>query len=147
MDVANVIFQLLHISNLPSLVVLTPIHMPCTPFVDCAHLSADYVNSSTNYIDFSTNYANKSDNYTNIPNDSTNIITNLANISDISNLWIPNPPLLQLLLMDLLLICKSKINIVFTTRSLIYFSSLAFFICGFCISQSSSSSSVSKFST
>jgi hypothetical protein len=53
---------------------------------------------------------------------------------------------MELLLTDLLLIYRSKINIVFTSRSLIYSSYSAFFSRGFYISQSSLSSSVSEFS-
>jgi hypothetical protein len=54
---------------------------------------------------------------------------------------------LQLLLTNLLFICRSKINTMFTLRSLIYSSFLTFFICGFYISQSSSFSFISEFST
>ncbi len=54
MNVINFIFQLLHIHNLLTLVVLTPPCSPCTPFVDCAHLSANYDNAYADCIDFST---------------------------------------------------------------------------------------------
>jgi hypothetical protein len=49
MDVTDFIFRLFHISNLPSLVVLIALRLPCTPFANCAHLSTNYVNSSTDY--------------------------------------------------------------------------------------------------
>ncbi len=59
MDIIDFIFRLLHISNLPSLVVLIPPCLAYTPFVECVHFSIDYVNSSidcdnifTNYTDF-----------------------------------------------------------------------------------------------
>jgi hypothetical protein len=58
MDIKDIIFRLLHISNLPSLVVLTPPHSPCTPFVNCVHFFANYVNSSINYDNTSTDCIN-----------------------------------------------------------------------------------------
>jgi hypothetical protein len=60
------IFLLVHIPNLPTLIVLTPPHLPCTPFVDHGHLwtnhvnsIVDYGNTPTNSIDFFIDYANK----------------------------------------------------------------------------------------
>jgi hypothetical protein len=95
-------------------------------------------------IDFFANCAHNYDDYVNIPNDSVNTTTNLANMPNISslNLCIPNPPLLQLLL-----ICRLKIKIVFIVGSVIYSLSLAFFIYGFYISHPSLSSLVSKFAS
>jgi hypothetical protein len=80
----------------------------------------------------------------NTPNDRTNIVVDSANMLNISSLdlCIPNPILLQLLL-----ICKSKIKIMFTIGSMICYLPLAFFICGFYISHPSSSSFMSKFAS
>jgi hypothetical protein len=81
MDIKDIIFRLLHISNLPSLVVLTPPHSPCTPFVNCVHFFANYVNSSINYdntstdcINFFVDYVNKFVNYKNMPKDWANLV-------------------------------------------------------------------------
>jgi hypothetical protein len=97
MNVIDFIFQLLHIRNLLTLFVLTPLHSPYTPFVDYALNSNDYVNTL---------------------DDRVNIAVNLANIPNISslNFCIPNPTLMQLLLF-----CKLKIKIVFIIRFVIYF--------------------------
>jgi hypothetical protein len=151
MNVANFIFRLLYITNLLSLDVLSdPPRSPCTPFVDCAHLSTDYVNSCSDYdntfvdyINFSINYDNKYDDCVNTLNDWVNTIIDSADIPNISslNLYIPNPSFLQLLIIDLLLIYRSKITIVLTVGSSICYSSSVF-----CISPFSSSSFVSKFS-
>jgi len=124
MNDINFIFQLLHIHNFPTLVVLTPPHSPCTPSIDYAHLSADYFNSFAKYdntsidcIDFSTNHANKFDDYVKVPNDRVNTSIDSANTHDKSSLdfCIPNPSLLLLLFTGLLVIYQSKINIVLTT--------------------------------
>jgi hypothetical protein len=76
MNAINFIFQLFHILNLPTLIVLTPLHSPYTPFIDYAHLSANYVNlfidcdnTYVDCIDFSVDYANKFDDCANTPND------------------------------------------------------------------------------
>ncbi len=61
MNASNFIFQLVHIPNFPTLVVLTPPRSPYTPSVNYAHLSTDYIN-------FFTNYANKFNDYMNTPN-------------------------------------------------------------------------------
>jgi hypothetical protein len=104
MNVADFIFRLLYITNLLSLNVLSdPLRSPYTPFVDCAHLSTDYVNSCTDYdntfvdyINFSTNYDNKYDDCVNTLNDWVNTIVDSADIPNISslNLYIPNPSFL-----------------------------------------------------
>jgi hypothetical protein len=76
MDVTIFIFQLLHMYSLPSLVVLTPPRIPCTPFIDYAHLSAACVNSSIDCentsitcTNFFANYGNKFDDPANTPYD------------------------------------------------------------------------------
>ncbi len=104
MNVTNFIFWLRHTYNLPTLPILTPPCSPYTPFVNCAHLSANYDNTSTNCIDFSTHCANNFDDCANILNDWVNIVTDLTNILDISSLdfCIPNPSLFQLLFTNLL---------------------------------------------
>jgi hypothetical protein len=132
MNVANFIFQLLHIHNLPTLYVLTPFCLPCTPFVDYAHLTTKCENTYGDCIDFFVNCANTHD-------DQTNTIIVLADTPNISSLdiYIPNLAPLQLLL-----IYRSKIKNVFTIGSMIYFLFSSFFICGFCISHLSLSSCV-----
>jgi len=96
MNVADFIFWLLHILNLLTLIVLTPPHSSCTPFVDCAHLFVDCINSFVDCDNTSTDYANKSDDSTNIPNDWVNTSTNAMDTFNISSLdlCIPNPSLL-----------------------------------------------------
>jgi hypothetical protein len=123
MNVADFIFRLLQINNLPTLSILTPLRLPYTPYADYAHLSHDYEN---------------------IIGDCTDSYADSANMLDISSLdlYIPNPTLLQLLL-----ICKSKIKIVFIVGFVIYSLSSSFFIYGFCISHSSSSSFVLEFTS
>jgi hypothetical protein len=142
MNVANFIFRLLHIHNLLTLSVLTSLRSPYTPFASRAHLLVDCDNTSTDYIDFSVDCAHSSKDYANIHDDRTNIIANSSNTFDISSLnrYIPNPAQLQLLL-----IYKLKIKIVFTVGSVICFLSSSFFICGFYISHLSSSSFVLEF--
>jgi hypothetical protein len=97
------IFQLFHILNLPTLVVLTPPHSPYTPSANYANASADYVNSyvdSSNtfvdHTDFSINYANKSNDCVNTLDDWVNTFADSANTLDklTSNLYIPKPSLL-----------------------------------------------------
>jgi hypothetical protein len=118
MNVIDFIFQLLHIRNLLTLFVLTPLHSPYTPFVDYAHLYANYENTFNDCINFSIDYALNSNDYVNTLDDRVNIAVNLANIPNISslNFCIPNPTLMQLLLF-----CKLKIKIVFIIRFVIYF--------------------------
>jgi len=142
MNIANFIFRLLHIHNLPTLIVLTPPCSPHTPSANFAHLFIDYVNSfddcdntSTNYTNFFTDCAN-----TSVDSADTCVKSSL-------DLYIPNPSPLQLLFIDFLVICRSKINIMLTVRSSFYSSSFVFCIYGFCISQFSSSSCVSEFFT
>jgi hypothetical protein len=69
MNTVDFIFQLLHIPNLPSSIVLTSPRTPCTPFVNYAHLSnacvnpfADYENTFDDNIKNCVNYGKKSDN-------------------------------------------------------------------------------------
>jgi hypothetical protein len=57
-NTTNFIFCLLHIVNLPLLVVLTPFCSPCIPVIDCAHSfpNCDYTFANyTNFYDDSTN--------------------------------------------------------------------------------------------
>jgi hypothetical protein len=131
MNTTNFIFQLFRIANL---LLLTRLISPCSPYppsINYAHLSSDCVNSSKDCdntfaacIDFSTDCANKSDDYANTHDDWVNIVIDSTDTLDksSSDIWISNPSLLQLLLMNLLLICKSKTNVMFTVRSLICFS-------------------------
>jgi hypothetical protein len=134
MNVTDFIFRLLHIYNLPTLFILTPLHFPCTPFTDCAHLSVNYKNTLGDSTDFSVDYAHNYNDCANIRDDRTNIVFDSVDTLDISsfNFCIPNLALLQLLL-----IYKSKIKIVFIVKSMIYFLSLTFFMYGFCISHPS----------
>jgi hypothetical protein len=60
--------------------------LPCTPFVDCAHLFTNYGNIYGDYTNFFANYAHNSDDYVNTLDDSMNIITNSTNMFDISSL-------------------------------------------------------------
>ncbi len=124
MNATNFIFQLLHMDNLPTLVVLTPPHSPYKLFGDNTHLFVNYVNSSIDCTTFFTNYVKK---YYDCANNSTD----LANTHDksSSNLYIPNPSLLLLLFIVLLVICRSKINIVLTIGSSICSSSSVLCIC------------------
>ncbi len=69
MNALDFICQLLHICDLPTLLILTPLCSPYTPSTNCAHLSFDYDNTSIDYTDFSINYANKFDDCANVPND------------------------------------------------------------------------------
>jgi hypothetical protein len=69
MNIADFIFQLLHIHNHPTFFVLIPLCSPYTPSINCAHLSTNYENTFGDYINFSTNYAHNSNDYANIPND------------------------------------------------------------------------------
>ncbi len=142
MNVADLMFQLLHIHNLLTLFVLTPLHSPYTPFIDYAHLSTNYENTFGDCTYFSINCAHNFDDYANTPNDRMNITVNSTDMPNISSLdlCIPNPTLLQLLFIYIL-----KIKVVFTIGSMIYYLSSAFFIYGFYISHPSSSSSMSEF--
>jgi hypothetical protein len=69
MNITNFLFQLFHICNLPTLVVLTPPRSPCTPSTDYAHLSVDCEDTSSDYINFSTDCANNFDDYVNTLDD------------------------------------------------------------------------------
>ncbi len=69
MNVTYFIFQLLHIRNLFTLYVLTPLHSPYTPSANYAHLSANCEDTSSNYINFSIDYAHNSNDYANTPDD------------------------------------------------------------------------------
>jgi hypothetical protein len=62
------------IRNLPTLVVLTPPRLPCTPSIDYTHLFVYYDNTSIDYIDFSTDCANKYDDSVNTHDDWVNTI-------------------------------------------------------------------------
>jgi hypothetical protein len=93
MDVIDLIFQLLHIFNLPSLVILTPPHSPYTPSIDYVHFFVNRVNSyvdcdntSTNYTDFFTDCGNTYVNYSNTPKDWVNIIVDSTETLEISSL-------------------------------------------------------------
>ncbi len=147
-NASNSIFRLVHIPNVPMLIILTPLHLPCMPSINYAHLFVDHVNSSVGCGNTSTHHINKFDDYTNTPDDWVNTFVNIVDTLDrlSSNLWIPNPSVLQLLFTNLLIIYRSKINIVLIVGSFICSSSLILYIYDFCISQSSSSSSISKFS-
>jgi hypothetical protein len=140
-NATNFIFKLVHIPNLPTLVVLIPLCSPCTPSTNYAHLFVDYTN-------FYVDCANKSNDCANTLDDWANTSVDSNDTFDRSSLdvYIPNSSLLQLLPVDLLVIYSSKINIVLTVGSFIYCSSSLLCIHGFCISRSSFSSSISKFS-
>jgi hypothetical protein len=69
MNIANFIFQLLHICNLLTLFVLTPFCSPYTPSNDYAHLFADYENTFGDYMDFFADCAHNYDNCANAPDD------------------------------------------------------------------------------
>jgi hypothetical protein len=60
MNVADFIFQLFHIRSLPTLSVLNPFRLPCTPYADYAHLYIDHGKTSNDYNDFSVDYAHLS---------------------------------------------------------------------------------------
>ncbi len=114
MNDVNFIFQLFHIHNFPTLVVLTPPHSPCTPSTNYAHLSANYFNSFVDYdntsidcTNFSIDHANKFDDCAKMPNDRANTSIDSANTHDksSSDFCIPNPSLLLLLFTNLLIIC------------------------------------------
>ncbi len=61
MNIVDFIFQLFHIHNLPTLFVLTPVCLPCTPSIDYANLSTNFENTFGDCTDFFTNYAHNSD--------------------------------------------------------------------------------------
>jgi hypothetical protein len=128
MNVINFIFRLLHIHNLPTLPILIPFHLPCTPSIDYAHLFTNCENTSSDCINFLNDYAHNSDDCVNTLDDLVNNVANLTDMSDISSLdlYIPNPTLLQLLF-----IYKSKIKTMFTIGSMIYSLFPTFFIHGF----------------
>jgi hypothetical protein len=58
MNVVDFIFWLFQITNLPLLIVLTPLHLPYTPSTDCAHLFVGYVNSFVDYENTYVDYIN-----------------------------------------------------------------------------------------
>jgi hypothetical protein len=89
-------FHLLITRNLPTLSILIPLHLPCTPSIDYAYLFTNYENTFSDYIDFSVDYAHNSDDCANTPNDQANTTTNSTDILHISslNFYIPNPALL-----------------------------------------------------
>jgi hypothetical protein len=127
MNVTNFIFQLLHIHNLSTLSILTPLHSPYTRFVDCAHLSDDYENASSHYTNLSPDYAHNFNDYVNSFNDRANNIIDSIDTPNISSLHL------------------CKIKTMFTIMFVIYSLFSTFFICGFCISHPSSSSSMPEF--
>jgi hypothetical protein len=96
MNVAYFIFWLLHICNLLTLSILTPLHLPYTPSIDCAHLSVNSENTIDDCTEFSANYAHNFDDFANILDEWKNIDVDLINLFDISfkNLYIPNPTLM-----------------------------------------------------
>jgi hypothetical protein len=110
MNIVNFILQLLHIRNLSTLSVLTAFCLPYTPSANYAHLTIDFKNTSAKLYRFFTKCAHNSKNCLNTLDDQTNIVTDSTSIPNKSSLdhYIPNFTLLQLL------ICKSKIKIVFT---------------------------------
>jgi len=69
MNIANFIFRLFHIHNLPTLSVPTPFHSPLTPSANCAHLYIDYEKTFGDCTNFFTDYAHKSHDCTNTPDD------------------------------------------------------------------------------
>jgi hypothetical protein len=89
MNVVDFIFRWLHIYNLLTLSVLTPLHLPCTPFADCE-------NTSFECTDFFVYYAHNSNDCANTPNDWPNIATNSTDTPNITSLdpYIPNLALL-----------------------------------------------------
>jgi hypothetical protein len=98
MNAANFIFWLFHIPNLPTLVVLTPLCLPYTPFANRAHLSveffnalADYDNTFVNCTNFFAHYANKFDDYANTPDDWVNTSIDSINTLDKSSSDLCNP--------------------------------------------------------
>jgi len=122
MNIVEFIFRLLDSYNIPTLSVLIPFHSAFTPFANYAYLSPNYENTISDYI---------------------NSFVDLVDTINISiDLYIPNLALLQLLL-----ICKSKVKTVFIVGSMICYVFSSFFLCGFYISHPSSSSSVSKFAS
>ncbi len=132
MNAANFIFWLFHIVNIPLLTILTPPCSPCTPSVDYVNSFIDYIHPFANCdhtlidcISFFANCANKSNDYAKNLDVWAYTIVDLVNTFDKSSLdlCIPNPLLLQLLLTDLLVIYRSKINIVLIVESSICSSS------------------------
>ncbi len=93
MNVIDFIFWLLHIYNLLTLFLLTPLCLPCMPSTDCSQLSIDYDNTFGDYSNLFANCAHNYNDCENIPNDWANIDVDLVNTLDISslNLCIPNP--------------------------------------------------------
>ncbi len=70
------IFWLVHILNIPTLIVPISPCSSCRPSIDYTQLFADCVNSSANYDSTSTDYTNKSDDCMNTPNDWANTFAN-----------------------------------------------------------------------
>jgi hypothetical protein len=96
MNTTNFIFQLLHIHNLPTLIVLIPLHSPCTPSIDFTHVFVDYVNSFYDCDNIHANCTNFYANCANKSNDCANTFVDLTNTHDrsSSNFYIPNPSLM-----------------------------------------------------
>jgi hypothetical protein len=61
MNTSNLIFRLFCIHNLPKLVVLTPRHYPCMPFVDCVNTFAYYAHTFDDYTNTFLDLANALD--------------------------------------------------------------------------------------
>ncbi len=78
------IFRLIHIPNVPMLIILIPPYLLFMLFVDYGHLFVDCVNSSIDYDNTSANYTNKYDDYVNTPDDLANTSANLAYTLNIS---------------------------------------------------------------
>ncbi len=74
----NSIFQLVHIPNVPTLIILIPPCLLCMPFIDYAHLFVDCVISSTDFDNTYDGYTNKSTDYVNTLDDFANTFVNLA---------------------------------------------------------------------
>jgi hypothetical protein len=66
MNVVNFIFQLLHILNFLTLVVLIPPCLPYTPSINCAHLHVYCVNSSADCDNTFAKCTKKFDAYANL---------------------------------------------------------------------------------
>jgi hypothetical protein len=79
-------FLLFYILNLPTLVILTPPHLPYTPSIECVNSSIDYDNSYVNcgntftdYINTSIDCANKYDDCVNTSDDYVNTFVDSTN--------------------------------------------------------------------
>jgi hypothetical protein len=137
MNIIDFIFWILHIHNRLTLSVLIPLRLPYTP-------SINYENTSNDCTKFLVDHAHNSNDCASTPDDQMNIVANSSNMPDISSVdfYIPN-----LVLLQLLFFWRSKIKIVFTIGSIIYYLSSSFFNYGFYSWNPSSSSCVSKFAS